>query len=72
MSQVSGNEIRSAAYAFCHESKHCSDCPANSNAEDCLIRAIYESKMDAPLCLKFLAGYATCTPVVAIAEGSVR
>jgi len=64
-------DIKHAAKCFCDGSEKCSDCPANSDADHCLIHAIIESPMDAVRTFRFLMNYATCNPVVALAEGTV-
>ena len=68
---MSDIDLRSAAKHFCDSSEKCSDCPANSDVEHCLIHAVAESPMDAGSIFRFLSSYATCTPVVALAEGTV-
>lgn len=68
---MNGFTLKQAASHFCDGSEHCSDCPANSDAENCLILAIAKSTMDAANVFNFLKSYATCNPVVALAEGTV-
>lgn len=63
--------LNEAARSFCDGIEHCSECPLNSNANDCLVRAFAESPMDAHSVIQFLYDYVTCNPVVAKAEGTV-
>lgn len=68
---MNGVDLKSAARHFCDSSEKCSECPANSDVDHCLIHAVAESPMDAGRTFQFLASYATCNPVVALAEGTV-
>lgn len=63
--------LNKAASSFCDGVEHCSECPMNSNARDCLVKAFADSPMDANAVIQFLANYATGNPVVARAEGTV-
>lgn len=63
--------LNQAAKAFCDGVDHCSECPINSNARDCLVKAFSESPMNANSVIQFLISFATCNPVVAQAEGTV-
>lgn len=68
---MNGMDLKSAARHFCDLSEKCSECQVGSDVEHCLIHAIAESPMDAGRVFTFLNSYATCTPVVALAEGTV-